>query len=46
MGGPQKSGLSGKTEFREVGDHLVTAAKSEKLAKVGRMKISDLKMLS
>ena len=35
------------SEFRETGDHLMTAArKSEKVAKVGGMKVSDLKLLS
>lgn len=35
------------SEFREMGDHLMTAArKSAKLAKVEGMKVSDLKLLS
>ena len=35
------------SELREMGDYLMTAErKSEKLAKVGGMKISDLKLLS
>ena len=35
------------SELREMGDYLMNAErKSEKLAKVGGMKISDLKLLS
>lgn len=48
MDGPQNlASVEKSSEFREMGEHLVTAArKSEKLAKTGGMKISDLKLLS